>query len=137
MKTFAEPPSRVIIHSSATRIGDTVDVDTIRKWHLARGWSDIGYHFIVDRAGLIHHGRDLKYIGAHTKGQNHDSIGICLLGGIDVDGEPEFNFKFRQLLETKKLIDILSVKYNFKTICGHRDFAQTECPGFNVAAMFK
>ena len=38
----------IIIHCSATREEQQVSVDTIRDWHLAKGWNDIGYHFYID-----------------------------------------------------------------------------------------
>ena len=69
--------SRIIIHCSATREGQDVSVDTIRRWHEDRGWSDIGYHFVIGIDGTIHRGRDIDKIGAHTYRHNLDSIGVC------------------------------------------------------------
>ena len=67
----------IIIHCSATREGQQIPVDTIRDWHLAKGWNDIGYHFYIDLDGTINKGRDIDKIGAHCKGHNRNSIGIC------------------------------------------------------------
>jgi len=79
--------NKIIVHCSATREGENYTVDTIRSWHVdGRGWSDIGYHFYIDLYGEIHKGRDIAKIGAHSKGQNRNSIGICYCGGVEADG---------------------------------------------------
>lgn len=72
---------KIIIHCTATREGDDISVDTIRRWHLNRGWSDIGYHYVIDIKGNINAGRPIELMGAHTKGQNKYSIGIAYVGG--------------------------------------------------------
>lgn len=69
--------NRVIWHHSLSR---DVTSDTIRKWHLQRGFADIGYHYVIRADGRIEQGRDTAVIGAHAKGKNADSIGICLTG---------------------------------------------------------
>jgi N-acetylmuramoyl-L-alanine amidase len=80
--------NKIIVHCSATREGQDISVDTIRKWHVeGRGWSDIGYHFYIDVHGNIHKGRDIAKIGAHCKGQKRKSIGICDAGGGEGDGK--------------------------------------------------
>ena len=80
--------NKIIVHCSATREGQDVSVDTIRKWHVeGRGWSDIGYHFYIDINGKIHKGRDIARMGAHCKGQNRNSIGVCYCGGVEADGK--------------------------------------------------
>ena len=79
--------NKLIVHCSATREGMNVSKDTIRDWHLARGFNDIGYHFYIDLDGNIHKGRDIAKIGAHSKGQNRSSIGICYCGGVESDGK--------------------------------------------------
>ena len=79
--------NKIIIHCSATREGENFEVAEIRKWHLARGFNDIGYHFYIDLYGEIHKGRDISKIGAHCKGHNRNSIGICYCGGVEADGK--------------------------------------------------
>ena len=79
--------NKIIIHCSATREGENFDVAEIRKWHLARGFNDIGYHFYIDLYGEIHKGRDINKIGAHCKGHNRNSIGVCYCGGVEADGK--------------------------------------------------
>ena len=75
--------NKIIIHCSATPEGRDVNTETIRQWHTAKGWSDIGYHYVIELDGSVNMGRDIDRIGAHTKGHNTGSIGICYVGGMD------------------------------------------------------
>lgn len=79
MNKFDSKPDTIILHHSASTFGDA---ETIRGWHLDRGFDDIGYHFVIGKDGLIEKGRDPEYKGAHCKaqGMNHRSLGICLIG---------------------------------------------------------
>ena len=79
--------TELIVHCSATPEGVDYTVDDIRRWHKQQGWSDIGYHYVVYRNGLIVDGRDVDLIGAHCLkgGHNTHSIGICYVGGVDKD----------------------------------------------------
>ena len=75
---------KIIIHCSATPENREVDTETIRGWHMnENGWSDIGYHFVIELDGTIKEGRPIDRQGAHTKGHNKNSIGICYVGGLD------------------------------------------------------
>jgi len=73
-------PTRVILHCSATKNNEKCDISEIRKWHLERGFKDVGYHIVVQPDGEIQRGRALNEVGAHCEGENADSIGICLIG---------------------------------------------------------
>ena len=79
--------NQIIVHCSATPPSMIVGADDIRKWHKARGWSDIGYHYVIKRNGVTEKGRDITRVGAHAKGHNEDSLGVVLIGGIDEDGK--------------------------------------------------
>ena len=57
---------KIILHCSATREGQHITVDTMREWHLKRGWSDIGYHYVIYIDGSVHEGRPIEKTGAHT-----------------------------------------------------------------------
>ena len=72
---------KIIVHCSATKPSHDIDVKEVDKWHKKRGWSGIGYHFFIKRGGQIEIGRSLEKQGAHTKGHNKSSIGICYAGG--------------------------------------------------------
>ncbi len=72
----------IIIHCSATREGRNYTVADIDRWHRERGFFCIGYHFVIYRDGSIHVGRSVEEVGAHCKGHNTVSIGVCYIGGL-------------------------------------------------------
>ncbi|WP_394241097.1 N-acetylmuramoyl-L-alanine amidase [Vibrio astriarenae] len=126
---------RITIHCSATPVTMAVDANVIRRWHLARGWSDIGYHWVVNRDGRIEAGRSMQRTGAHVRGHNHHNIGVCLVGGVSQQFTPENNFTKAQWDALAQLIVVLSHCYNipFAHIRGHRDYdAAKACPCFDV-----
>ena len=111
-----------IIHCSDSAHGD---VKTIREWHLARGWSDIGYHFVILQDGTVELGRPLEKQGAHCKGQNAESIGTCLIGKDE--------FTQEQMLALKSLDNTLSVYFPRITSHPHNEFNKNKtCPNFNI-----
>lgn len=126
----------IAVHCSATKASMNVTVDQIRKWHLDRGWSDIGYHWFIDRKGDLHAGRPEEKAGAHVKGHNHHSIGICMAGGLNNDTlEPEDNFTEAQYHTLERVIRDKLVQYpTITTVKGHRDFPNVHkaCPCFDV-----
>lgn len=79
--------NEIIVHCSATPECKDFTVTDIKKWHLARGFSDIGYHYVIYRDGSVHTGRDKSKIGAHCTGHNSYSIGVCYIGGCSADGK--------------------------------------------------
>jgi len=124
---------KIIIHCTATREGDDISVDTIRRWHLARGWSDIGYHYVIDIKGNINAGRPIELIGAHTKGQNKYSIGIAYVGGVEDDGKtPKDTRTKAQKDAIVRLVKKLKGCYPDLTIHGHNEFSNKACPSYNV-----
>ena len=130
--------SRIIIHCSATREGQDVSVDTIRRWHEDRGWSDIGYHFVIGIDGTIHRGRDIDKIGAHTYRHNLDSIGVCYVGGLEEDGKtPRDTMTEMQEIAMLELIKSLRVTFGELRLHGHNEFAAKACPSFDVQEKYK
>ena len=77
----------IIIHCTATKEGRNYSVEDVDLWHRERGFDCIGYHYLVDLNGLILTGRDIGRVGAHCKGHNANSIGICYVGGLDKNGK--------------------------------------------------
>ena len=75
--------NKIIVHCSATQEGRDLDAAEINKWHLKRGWNGIGYHYVVLLDGTIEYGRSIYKQGAHVKGENEGSIGICYIGGVE------------------------------------------------------
>lgn len=119
------PINKIIIHCSATREGQDVTVDTIRKWHLKRGFSDIGYHYVIYADGSVHEGRPLTKIGAHTTGFNTGSIGICYIGGLDkTTGKPKDTRTDAQKCAMCNLVKELIGRFpTIKEVKGHRDYS--------------
>jgi len=128
----------IIVHCSATKTSHDIGADEIRKWHVeGNGWSDIGYHFVIRRDGTVENGRDLEIMGAHCKGHNQDSIGICLVGGLDDALEAEFNFMPEQLAELRRIIVDLKKQYPESTLHAHNEFSNKACPCFDVKKWWK
>ena len=122
----------VIVHCAATKPSMDVGVREIRQWHKERGFLDIGYHFVIRRNGTIEDGRDVNQVGAHTVGQNETSVGVCLVGGVDVKLQPQANFTPQQMATLRKLLGDLKVLFPQALVKGHRDFAAKACPSFDV-----
>ena len=123
---------KIIIHCSATPEGRDVSTKTIRKWHLDRGWVDIGYHWVILLNGSIEPGRPELIAGAHTKGHNANSIGVCYVGGVDQDMKPKDTRTPAQKIAMQKLLFELTDRYKGATIHGHNEFSSKACPSFNV-----
>lgn len=131
--------NRIILHCSATPEGRNVTIGTIRKWHTdpknkgGRGWTDIGYHYIILLDGTIERGRPIERAGAHCYGKNKDSIGICYIGGVDAYGRnPKDTRTIQQKHAFKILLETLQDQYPNVTIHGHYEFSSKACPSFNV-----
>ena len=124
----------LVIHCSATRADQEITAEHIRRWHMDdNGWSDIGYHWVIERDGKIQHGRHAQSQGAHVRGHNHESIGICLVGGMAENGDPEDNFTPEQWLVLEMLIEVLQVRYPAAQVVGHYYFTPYKtCPNFVV-----
>jgi len=124
---------KIIIHCTATREGDDISVDTIRRWHLNRGWSDIGYHYVIDIKGNINAGRPIELMGSHTRGFNKGSIGIAYVGGVEADGvTPKDTRTKAQKDSIIRLVKKLKGCYPDVTIHGHNEFSNKSCPNYNV-----
>ena len=130
---------KIIVHCSATREGQDIPVETIKKWHIeGRGWSDIGYHFYVELDGTIKKGRDIDKSGAHTKGHNKTSIGICYCGGVEVDGKTPKDTRTESQKESLlNVLKTLKAMFPESTIYSHNEFANKACPSFDATAEYK
>jgi len=126
--------NKIIIHCTATPEGRHHDVEDVKRWHLARGFNDIGYHYLIHLDGFIEHGRPVEKKGAHCAYQNSDSIGICYVGGMTKDMKhPKDTRTDAQKNSLIELMHELMYKYNKDmTIHGHNEFANKACPCFDV-----
>lgn len=123
----------IVIHCAATKSDQDINAATIDAWHRDLGWKGIGYHCVVKRDGTVEDGRDLKMVGAHVKGFNSVSVGVCLAGGIDDRGEPIYNFTKEQMTSLAVLVSGLRREYPQARIVGHRDLDSGKaCPCFDV-----
>lgn len=128
----------IIVHCSATPPDMDIGVKEIRRWHVEeRGWSDVGYHYVIRRDGRIGDGRPINKIGAHARGYNRSSIGICLVGGVNKDGKPDANFSVEQYNSLRLLINHLKGTYDIDNIIGHRDVSYKECPCFSIQGLMR
>jgi len=115
--------SYIVVHVSAIRPSQTSSAADIDRWHKARGWSGIGYHYVIRRNGTLEKGRDLDQIGAHVSGYNSTSIGVCLEGGLDDNGKPSDTRTPEQVSTLWNLLESLTSEYPGSVICGHRDLS--------------
>lgn len=118
--------NEVIIHCSATKPSQYTTAAVIKYWHLKNGWRDIGYHWVIERDGTLVKGRDGT--GAHTRGHN-DTIGVCLIGGVDENMNPECNFTLKQWVTLNDLIK----QINPDKVSGHNQYSSKACPSFNAS----
>lgn len=145
----------IVVHCAATRPDMDIGAAEIRRLHLKRGWLDIGYHYVIRRDGTIEYGRETNVPGAHARGYNHLSLGICLVGGVSQAGPKkkltvdewfswysknyasapaQDNFTDDQYDALWGLIKGLKVAYPDAEVLGHRDLPNVNkaCPSFDV-----
>ena len=108
----------IVWHHSLSTFGDAKTID---GWHKERGWAGIGYHFVITKDGIIEKGRKLQLQGAHAKGKNHDSIGVCIIGDFRTEHINE-----KQLQACGRLFHSLCRSYSKELV---NDFHHTDCPG--------
>lgn len=141
----------IIIHCSATREGQDIRASDIDKWHRERGFAMIGYNYVIDLDGKVEEGRPLTMTGAHCKGWNDRSIGICYIGGLDGNGNPKDTRTLLQKMSLHNLVFKLMDEYpSITQVLGHRDTSPDlngdgkispnewikQCPCFDVKAEF-
>lgn len=128
----------IVVHCSATLNRADYDWKTIDRMHREKGWIMCGYHFVIKKDGTIQNGRDVDTVGAHVSGHNNDSVGICLIGGIDKNGKSVDNFTEEQKASLRELIDYLRYEYPKANVLGHRDFPSVakDCPCFDVKSWY-
>ncbi len=136
----------LVIHCSATRPTQDIGVGDITRWHIQRGFDTVGYHYVIRRTGELETGRPETAVGAHVRGHNANSIGICLAGGVNAHDTPESNFTAEQFATLKRLLAQLKRRYPDVRILGHRDLSPDKnrdgritpnefikaCPSFDV-----
>lgn len=129
----------IIIHCSATKAGQDFRAKDIDRWHRERGWDGIGYHKVIDLDGTIEPGRSEAKPGAHCKGHNSDSIGICYIGGLDKNGKPADTRTELQKAALAGLVADYKRRFPNANVVGHRDMPNVHkaCPCFNAKEEYK
>ena len=136
----------IIIHCSATKAGQCYSFEQCRRDHMRRGWKDIGYHYYITRDGAVHKGRALERVGAHCKGHNKNSIGVCYEGGLDMAGNAADTRTKAQCRSMRRLLEELHERFPDAIVMGHRDLSpdldgngriepdewMKQCPCFDV-----
>lgn len=98
----------------------------------------MGYHYIIRRDGIVEKGRPDNVAGAHVSGYNSRSLGICMVGGLNEEKQPDANFTASQWQSLKTLVDGLKMLHSSAEVCGHRDIpgVNKDCPCFDVKSWY-
>lgn len=133
-----ESTEYLVVHCAATQNLNKYDWKTIDRMHRQRGFISIGYHYVILHDGTIQRGRPIDSVGAHAYGYNNCSLGICLIGGIDSEGNSEDNFTAKQKESLVGLLTWLTGEYPEADVLGHRDLPNVakDCPCFDVTSWF-
>ena len=118
----------LVVHCSDSDDSKTLTALDLHEMHLNFGWDGIGYHKIINRSGKIENGRPEYWVGAHVKGKNSISLGVCLVG--------RHKFTIKQFISLEKVLRKWKFLYPEAEIVGHRDTGNTNktCPNFDVNA---
>ena len=116
---------RVFLHCSASDHAHHDNVATMKKWHLERGFSDVGYHFFIQKDGTLEYGRDIEKTPAAQKGHNRGTLAICL------HGLKEEKFTQAQFDTLRKLADQIEHNYENISFHGHCEVSAKACPVFD------
>ena len=123
----------IVVHCTATRPRNDIDVYEVNKWHLDDGYEMIGYHYLIKVDGTIENGRPLCVQGAHVRGCNGVSIGVCYVGGLDDKGEFADTRTDQQRASLWALLINLKHRFPKATIVGHHDLNRYKaCPCFDA-----
>lgn len=129
--------NEIIVHCTTTKEGQKVTVAQIEQWHKKRGFTTIGYHYVIYLDGTVNEGRNVNIAGAHTINHNTHSIGVCYVGGLDSNGNPKDTRTEAQKSSLLSLIKQLKVLYPKATVHGHREFANKACPCFDAKSEYR
>ena len=109
----------IVIHCSATRADRSLTLDDLEMQHRRRGFNGTGYHYYIRKDGTVHLTRPIERIGAHVKGFNSNSVGICYEGGLDAHGCPADTRTPEQRAALKLLVHQLLETFPGSRVCGH------------------
>lgn len=129
----------IIVHCTATPEGRVETVESIRRMHKAKGWADIGYHYLIGLNGERWNGRNVNLVGAHCEGYNANSIGVCYVGGCDKNMKAKDTRTDKQKAALIALLKDLRKLYPKAKIVSHRDLDRKgkACPSFDATNEYK
>lgn len=113
----------IVIHCSATRADVPLSPSQLDEMHRQRGFDGCGYHYYVRRDGEICTMRPVDRPGAHAKGYNQHSIGVCYEGGLDEQGRPADTRTELQKRSLRVLVRVLAMDFQTRRIVGHRNLS--------------
>ena len=113
----------IVIHCSATREDRTLTAFDLNLLHRRRGFNGTGYHYYIRKDGTVFLTRPVERIGAHARGFNENSIGICYEGGPDCRGRPADTRTPEQRTSLHLLVRQLQEQFPGCKVCGHRDLS--------------
>ena len=123
----------IVIHCSATPSNMDIGAEDIDHWHKERGWSGIGYHEVIRRDGSLELGRGVNAVGAHVRGYNSLSVGVCLVGGVDASNTPTNNFTKAQFKTLVRSLKFYKALFPDALVVGHGELNKGKaCPSFDV-----
>ena len=131
MRNFGDI-TQLVVHHSASRRNVTLEV--IRAWHLKKGWSDIGYHYVIGEDGEPRVARPIGHAGAHCRKHNNYTVGVCVTGDNTVPGRHWLPIQVEGLMG---LYRSLRLVWPEMTAVGHKDLAATECPGVDINGLLE
>ena len=128
----------IVVHCSATRCNASFPVEALIACH-AKQFGFTGYHYYVTRDGEVYQTRHENLVGAHARGYNSHSIGVCYEGGLDAEGRPADTRTAAQRASLLLLLERLLQRYPAARIVGHRDLpgVHKECPCFDARAEYE
>ena len=121
----------LVVHCSDSENNKNITAIDIHKMHLNFGWDGIGYHKVILRSGKVENGRPEYWLGAHVKGKNDISLGVCLIG--------RDKFTKKQFTSLEKILKNWKRLYPQSKIVGHYNTGNTQktCPNFDVITWSK
>lgn len=120
--TIRKRTDYVILHCSATEHDKDLGVRDIDAMHREKGWSGCGYHYVIKLDGTVEAGRSLSAVGAHCRGYNNCSVGVCFIGGL-VNGVATNTLTEAQIRSGRNLVLSLMETYPDATVRTHRSFS--------------
>jgi N-acetyl-anhydromuramyl-L-alanine amidase AmpD len=128
----------IIVHCSATRSDRRFTVEQLIRCHRDR-FGFTGYHYYITRDGQLYQTRHENLVGAHAKGYNKHSLGVCYEGGLNPQGKPEDTRTPAQKHTLLALLCLLKLEHPEAEIIGHRDLpgVHKDCPCFDAKEEYR